>query len=153
MAKTKRAKKNSDPIRPPRWGRVRRRAGCDIETWRKLGRPNWVLKATEVIGTHPPGDLYYHTFKPLYEPLDLYIGTTEYTVEVYAGTLLKGGPDLEPVVVQPLTGTEFLDWPGGNPPPMPGVRWTLWDRSMGEHSAQRFTLETEDPDYVEAEQA
>lgn len=122
-----------------------------LEEWRARGRPEWVVSAVEAAGDNIRGTLFYRTRQPLYKPLDLYAGFTEFTVEVRAGDLLKNGPGMVTVEVAPLlkVAPEREDlakgWVSETRKPV------LWDRSLMEAHAQKYGNEEDDPDYVPPE--
>lgn len=126
-----------------------------LQAWREAGRPNWVVRADEQVhhGSEIVGHLFYHSWQPAYLPLDLYIGTTGFTIEVRTGLLTNGSPELQPTVVHPIRIGDQLVVDSDDMPKIEGIAIRLWDRGLHEGNAQRFTLETEDPDYVQTEHA
>lgn len=121
------------------------------EAWRKAGRPNWVVRGKEAIRGRYAGDVYYHTHLPLCSDINHVLGTTGFMVEVEAGSLIDGGPTMQPLVFNPCEEPQpIIDPLTGRTMYSPGPV-LLWDRNMRADNAQRFTHETEDPDCVPTE--
>lgn len=122
-----------------------------LQQWRSAGRPEWVIAAREEFAGNHAAHVYYRTRVPLYRDLDIVVGVSDWTTEAYAGNLLPDVGELKIVVLQPMTlvEPEDEDWSKGR------LSHThkplLWDRGLKDETAQKFSREEDDPDYVQPE--
>lgn len=130
---------------------MRRKARLTLDQWREKGRPEWVLVATEDYGGGRISPVYYRPRVPAYLDLDVIIGAGKDFTELRAGLLLPDQPPPEPIQPAPLIRVEHEKEDLKKGHVSEARKPLLWDRTLLEYNAQKFSPETEDPDYVDPE--
>lgn len=117
---------------------VKTRPAMAEADWIVAGKPYWLVAVATPSGPDTFDYVYYRTYVPACQKLDVWIRTVERTSGLYAGTIVGSDNAMQVVdgIVYPWESEEAKD-------ASPGAGHTsklylTWDRSLNEANAQRY---------------